>query len=74
MTSRPLDFESSAYASSATSAGPAGMVQPPGAGLRATSNSGASRLGLSPACQMLSSRRCGLIGRREVRTPWTKDG
>jgi hypothetical protein len=50
------------------------MVQPPGAGLRATSNSGASRLGLSPACQMLSSRRCGLIGRREVRTPWTKDG
>jgi hypothetical protein len=28
MTSRPLDFESSAYASSATSARPAGMVQP----------------------------------------------
>jgi hypothetical protein len=42
MTSRPLDFESSAYASSATSAGPAGMVQPASAPIPATSSEATS--------------------------------
>ena len=64
MTSRPLDFESSAYASSATSAGPGGMVQPASARLGATPSAGLGR-----ACQMLSSkmgsRRRGRAGRAE---------
>ncbi len=64
MTLRSLDFESSAYASSATSARPAGMVQPAGP------------LGCGVALSLVRRRPRGPVlssRRRQVRRSWMRE-